>query len=61
MCIRDRGKSVYSMEATKFDKVVMKTANIEKITDLLLSLKIIIIIPVTIFTVLMAVTHKNEE
>ena len=28
-----RGKSVYSREATKFDKVGMKTANIEKITD----------------------------
>ena len=26
-------KSVYSREATKFDKVVMNTGNIEKITD----------------------------
>ena len=26
-------QSVYSREATKFDEVVMKTANIEKITE----------------------------
>ena len=28
-----RGESVYSRKATKFDKVVVKTGNIEKITD----------------------------
>ena len=28
-----RGKSVYSREATKFGKVVLKTANIKKITE----------------------------
>ena len=30
-----RGKIVHSREATKFDKVVMKTANTEKIIDIL--------------------------
>ena len=29
-----RGKIVHIREATKFDKVVMKTANREKITDI---------------------------